>query len=45
MIIALIVWAVFLALVYLFMWVDVIYYRYDLPETFRKIVDTFTEED
>lgn len=45
MTIALIIWAAFVALVYLLMWVDVIYYKYNLPETFQKIVDTFTEED
>lgn len=45
MTIALIVWAAFVAFVYLFMWLDEAYYRYNLPETFQKIVDTFTEED
>lgn len=45
MTIAFIVWAAFVAFVYLFMWLDEVYYRYNFPETFQRVVDTFTEED
>ena len=38
-------WLVFVAIVYLLMWFDITYYKYNLPEVYRKILDTFTEED
>lgn len=38
-------WAAFVALVYLFMWLDNVYYRHNLPEVYQKILDTFTEEE
>ncbi len=41
----LLAWLLFVVLVYLLMWFDTIYYKYNLPEVYRKILDTFTEED
>ncbi len=37
-------WAVFVALVYLFAWYDDVYYTHNLPEKWRKLRDTLTEE-
>lgn len=43
--ILLIVWCVFVALVYLVLWFDTIYYKHNLPKLFKKMLDAFTEED
>ena len=43
--IILLAWLAFVAIVYLYMWFDNAYYAYNLPEVYRKILDTFTEED
>ncbi|MBQ7683269.1 MAG: hypothetical protein IJ253_08475 [Bacteroidaceae bacterium] len=38
-------WLIFVAIVYLLMWFDTAYYKYNLPSVYRKVLDTFTEED
>ena len=38
-------WFAFLLVVYAFMWIDHLYYRYNMPTAFRRIVNTLTEED
>ena len=44
MMLLLIIWLLFIALVYIAMWVDHVYYKYNLPQVFRKLTDAFTEE-
>lgn len=41
----LICWLVVVVMVYAALWFDTIYYRHDLPKVYRKILDTFTEEE
>lgn len=38
-------WLVFVAVVYLLMWFDTAYYKYNFPTLYRKILDSFTEEE
>lgn len=38
-------WAAFVALVYLFAWLDYIYYRYDLKHKAIQIYEAVTEEE
>ena len=38
-------WLTFDLIVYLAMWFDTAYYKYDLPTVARKIMDSFTEEE
>lgn len=38
-------WLSFVALVYLLLWYDTVYYGLDLPKVYRKILDIFTEEE
>lgn len=38
-------WAIFLVLFYLGVFIEYAYYRYDLPQKFRLILETFTEEE
>ncbi|MBQ2459937.1 MAG: hypothetical protein II681_05335 [Bacteroidaceae bacterium] len=38
-------WLAFDLIVYLAMWFDTAYYKYDLPTVARKIMDSFTEEE
>ena len=35
----------FVALVYLYAWLDALYYKYNFPRICRRILDAFTEED
>lgn len=41
----LLVWGIFICLVYLMLWGDTFYYRYNLPKACKKILDAFTEEE
>lgn len=41
----LIAWCVFVALVFLVLWGDYIYYKHNIPKLCRKVLDAFTEED
>jgi len=41
----LIVWGGFVGLVYLVLWGDAFYYRYNLPTVCKKVLDAFTEEE
>ena len=43
--IALYIWLAFDALVYLFAWIDTLYYKYDFPRICRRVLDAFTEEE
>ena len=38
-------WLVFDLIVYLAMWFDTAYYKYNLPALTRKIIESFTEEE
>ena len=38
-------WGIFLCLVYLLLWGDTFYYRYNLPKVCKKVLDAFTEEE
>ena len=38
-------WLIFVAIVYLLMWFDTAYYKYNLPNIYRKVLDSFTEEE
>lgn len=39
------VWLGFVALVYLFAWLDTMYYKYDIPRISRRVLNAFTEEE
>lgn len=41
----LIVWGGFVLLVYLMLWGDTFYYKYNLPKVCKKVFDAFTEEE
>lgn len=43
--IALCIWLGFVALVYIFAWLDTMYYQYDVPRICRRVLDAFTEEE
>ena len=43
--IILISWAAFAGLIYLALWFDTIYYRCNLPQVCRNVLNAFTEED
>ena len=43
--IVILAWLAFDLVVYLFMWFEPIYYKHDLPTVYRKILDSFTEEE
>ena len=38
-------WGIFLCLVYLLLFCDTIYYKYNLPKVCKKVLDAFTEEE
>lgn len=38
-------WGIFLGLVYLLLWCDAFYYKYNLPKVCKKMLDAFTEEE
>ena len=38
-------WGIFLGVVYLVLWADAFYYRYNLPKVCKKVFDAFTEEE
>jgi|GEM_PF-1196813 hypothetical protein len=38
-------WGVFVCLVFLLLWGDTIYYKYNLPKVCKKVLDAFTEEE
>lgn len=41
----LICWCSFVCLVFLILWGDTLYYKYDLPKVCKKVFDAFTEEE
>jgi len=41
----LLAWGIFICLVYLMLWGDSFYYRYNLPKVCKKVLDAFTEEE
>lgn len=41
----LIAWGIFVALVYLFVYFDTVYYKYNIPKVCKKVMDAFTEEE
>lgn len=41
----LIAWGIFVGLVYVLLWGDTLYYRYNLPRMCKKVLDAFTEEE
>ena len=41
----LMVWGGFVCLVYLVLWGDTFYYKYNLPKVCKKVFDAFTEEE
>ena len=43
--IVMICWLSIVAIVYVALWFDTIYYRHNLPQGYRKILDIFTEEE
>ncbi len=38
-------WAIFVAVVYLLLWFDTIFFRKDVPQKFRDLMESFSEED
>ena len=38
-------WGIFLCLVYLLLWGDSFYYKYNVPKVCKKVLDAFTEEE
>lgn len=38
-------WVAFVAVVYALVWFDHVYYRRDLPRKFRRVMESFTEEE
>lgn len=43
--VALLAWGIFVCLVYLVLWGDMSYYKYNLPKVCKKVYDAFTEEE
>ena len=43
--IILLAWAIFVCLVYLLLWSDTVFYKYNLPKVCKKVVDAFMEEE
>ena len=41
----LIIWGILVALIYLMLWGDYIYYKHNIPKFCRKVLDAFTEEE
>ncbi len=41
----LLAWGIFICLVYLLLWSDMFYYKYNLPKVCKKVLDAFTEEE
>lgn len=39
------IWLGIIITVYLFMWVETLYYKYDFPRVFHSVIEAFTEED
>lgn len=39
------VWLAFDALVYLYIWLDVLYYKYNFPRVFKNVKEALTEEE
>ena len=45
LLIILLAWGIFTCLVYILLWGDTLYYRYNLPKVCKKVLDAFTEEE
>lgn len=43
--IILLAWSIFVCLVYLLLFCDTVYYKYNLPKVCKKVLDAFTEEE
>jgi len=41
----LLAWGIFCCLVYLLLWGDAFYYKYNLPKVYKKVLDAFMEEE
>jgi len=41
----LIAWGIIVCLIYLMLWGDALYYKYNLPKVCKKVLDAFTEEE
>lgn len=42
---AVICWLIFVVLIYGLLWFDTIYYKHNLPQVYKNILDIFTEEE
>lgn len=38
-------WGIIIAFIYILIWCDTLYYRYNLPKVCKKILNAFTEEE
>lgn len=43
--IILLAWGIFVCLVYVLLYCDTVFYKYNLPKVCRNILDAFTEEE
>jgi len=43
--ITLLAWGIFVCLVYVLLYCDTIYYKYNLPKVCKKVLDAFMEEE
>lgn len=43
--IILLAWGIFVCLIYLLLYFDTFYYKYNLPKVCKKVLDAFTEEE
>lgn len=41
----LLIWGIMVVLIFLVLWGDTIYYKYNIPKVCKKVIDAFTEED
>lgn len=41
----LLAWGIFVGLIFLILYCDFVYYRFNLPKAYRKVLDAFTEEE
>ncbi|MBO7472230.1 MAG: hypothetical protein J6T78_10295 [Bacteroidaceae bacterium] len=41
----LLIWGIVVVLIFLVLWGDTIYYKYNIPKVCKKVIDAFTEEE
>ncbi len=41
----LLIWGIMVVLIFLVLWGDTIYYKYNIPKVCKKVIDAFTEEE